>query len=179
MTWNWELISVVSLTIERKFPLYLDMTARQLLEDLYKSKELKECLAKIRPVEVQQDVLQHTFTELLLKDESFILDIWNRGKLTAYVAKMLYNMANLQRSSFNYPNRHDYYPEHLPEVVEVKEEKIDVPLDKLYWYEAEILKLYAEHGSYRKVEELTGISHVSVYNTVKKARINIKKKMDL
>lgn len=160
---------------------FCTVVARKLLEDIYRSKELKECLSKIRPVEIQQDVLQHTFTELLLKDEALILDLAERNKLLPFIAKMLHNMVRWERSTWKYTKSKEIYNgiNYDNHIVENQEEEIKIPLNELYWYEARILELYAEHGSYRKVEEITGISYVSIFNTVKKARINIKRKMDL
>jgi len=66
--------------------------SKKILEEIYRSNELKECISKIRPINIQQDVLQCTFTDLLLKDESIILDLYIRNKLMAYIAKMIYNM---------------------------------------------------------------------------------------
>lgn len=156
------------------------LNAKQLLENIYKSKELKECLSRIRPVDIQQDVLQHTFTELLLKEEAFILDLAERNKLLPFITKMLHNMVRWERSSWTKTLSKEELTDNIPDKAQDLEDPVpDIPLNQLYWYEARILELYAEHGSYRKVEEITGISYVSIFNTVKKARINIKRKMDL
>lgn len=50
-------------------------------------------------------------------------------------------------------------------------------IDNLYWYDREILKLYAEHGTYRKVEEVTGIPFESIYKTVQRGCKQIRLKV--
>jgi hypothetical protein len=48
-------------------------------------------------------------------------------------------------------------------------------VDKLYHYNAELLKLYAEIGTYRGVSEATNIPVKSIHNAVRKARIQVKR----
>lgn len=156
------------------------MDAKQIISDLYTSSDLRACLARIRPVEIQEDVLQHTFTELLCKPEADILDLHARNKLTAYVAKMLVNMVRWQRSSFRKLEAKETPLESLTDVLdEIAVDEIVIPLHKIHWYEAKILELYAELRSYRKVSEATGIPHISIYHTVQNARKNIKKHIEL
>lgn len=93
---------------------------------------------------------------------------------------MLVNMVRWERGSFRKLEAKETYLESLPDVVEeIEVELIVVPLDRIHWYEAKILELYAELGTYRKVSEATGIPHISIYHTVQNARKNIKKFIDL
>lgn len=156
------------------------MDAKQIISDLYTSSDLRACLARIRPVEIQEEVLQHTFTELLCKPEAEILDLHARNKLTAYVAKMLVNMVRWQRSSFRKLEAKETPLESLTDVLdEIAVDEIVIPLHKIHWYEAKILELYADLGTYRKVAEVTGIPHISIFHTVQNARKNIKKHIEL
>jgi len=55
-------------------------------------------------------------------------------------------------------------------------------LDRIFdpkkeWYHREVIRLYYEAGSYRNVEALTGINHVSIYNTVKEAKQMIQERI--
>ena len=67
------------------------MDAHQLLTEIYTSQEVKDCITKIRPVDLQQDILQHSFLELLEKDQAFIIDLHKRCKLKPYIVKVIYN----------------------------------------------------------------------------------------
>lgn len=48
----------------------------------------------------------------------------------------------------------------------------------LYWYDQEILKMYVEFGSVRKVSKATGIPHTSIFITIKKIRACIKEQLE-
>lgn len=156
------------------------MEAKQIIEELYRSKDLKECLAKIRPVDIQQDVLQYVFTELLMKDDEMVIDLYRRNKLMAYVAKMLYNMVRWERGTFRKSLTKEVIVDTFVDIAyEESIDEIQVPLEKIYWYDAQILELYAKYGTYRAVAEITGINHVSIFHTVKKAKEAIKKHIEL
>jgi len=156
------------------------VNAKQIIADLYTSQDLRTCLSRIRPIDIQEEVLQHTFMELLSKPENEIIDLHLRNKLTAYVAKMLVNMVRWERGSFRKLQSKEVTFETLPDIIEDNEiEILIVPLDKIHWYEAKILELYAEHKTYRKVSEITGIPHISIFHTIKNARRNIKKHIEL
>lgn len=48
---------------------------------------------------------------------------------------------------------------------------------ELYWYNAELLKLYAVHGNYRALERVTGIPYVSCYHSIRKSVKEIQQKI--
>lgn len=153
------------------------MNSKSLLEGIYRSKQLNDCLERI-DAEIRQDVLQHAFLYLLERDESFIVALNERGKLSNYVVKVLFNLAHMSRSTFRKTKLKEELPGELPDLAQEMEEPIELPnLDSLYWYEAKMLELYAEHRSYRKIEALTGIDSTSVFHTIKKARKTLKKQI--
>lgn len=51
-------------------------------------------------------------------------------------------------------------------------------VEELYWYDQEILKMYVELGSVRKVSKQTGIPHTSIFITIKKIRSCIKSRLE-
>lgn len=60
---------------------------------------------------------------------------------------------------------------------DTKPDEAMLELENLYWYDREIMKLYAEHGTFRKIEEVTQIPWESVYKTVRKSCQIIRKKI--
>jgi transposase-like protein len=50
-------------------------------------------------------------------------------------------------------------------------------INNLYWYDQEILKMYIELGSVRKVSKQTGIPHTSIFITIKNIRKCIKQQL--
>jgi hypothetical protein len=57
---------------------------------------------------------------------------------------------------------------------ELKELKVMDIINGLYWYDKEMVRLYIELGSYRKIEEATGIAWRSCYDTIQSAFSKIK-----
>ena len=151
------------------------MTSRQIIEQLYRSKELRECLSKIKPIELQDDLLQQCFLELLNKDEQLILNLHLEGRFIRYVVKMMYNMVNWQKSEFNKLKTREVLTNDFNNTSETIEEENIIPLNRLHWVSEKVLTLYAEHGSYRAVGEVTGIPYSTVFRLVKQAKIKIKK----
>lgn len=60
---------------------------------------------------------------------------------------------------------------------EDKEDKTLGHLDGLYWYKAELIRLYMLHGNYRAIEKETGIPFVSCYHTIRKTFKELKQKV--
>jgi hypothetical protein len=50
-------------------------------------------------------------------------------------------------------------------------------VEGLYWYDQEILKMYVDLGSVRKVSKQTGIPHTSIFITIKKIRLCIRQQL--
>ena len=151
------------------------MTSKEIIEELYKSNELKECIAKVQPAEIRSDLLQHVFLTLLEKDEVIILELYRTSKLTAYVAKMIYNLSTWNRSTFNKQKSREVYTNDFNHPYEEISEEIEIPMGKLPCVSEKVLILYAELGSYRAVGEITGIPYSTIFRLVKEAKIKIKK----
>ena len=168
------------------------MLATELLTEIYSSQEVKEVILKLKPDHLQQDILQHTFCELFQKPDEFIIDLHARGKLKSYIVKILYNSATYHRTTFEKEQGKGHQKE-MPtdfcsnskyEVIKfVDEEKerqqeysdIACAVSKVYWYKADLIKLYAELGTYKAVSAKTGIPISSVFKTIKEAITEIKK----
>ncbi len=154
------------------------MTKASILTEIYQSKEVEVMIRSIKPKDLQQDIKQHCFLELFEKPEEFILDLYNRGKLRHYIVKVLYNT-----SRWSCTNLHKQLGKETPTEIfedsptdEYEEINIEPVLNSVYWYKSNLIRLYAEHGTYQKVSDLTGIPLKSVFTTIRDARIEIKKK---
>lgn len=184
------------------------MTARNLLTEIYVSNEIKDVLQRLEPKDLQDDIKQHVFTELLLMEDSFIVDLDKRGKLKHFIVKMLYNTSkwrdrsafkkqygfmemsveDFERTKINedevdelYGEGNLYFSTVITGSVETNErsqkevvEEILLALKEMYWYKAEIFKLYVRLGTYQKVADETKINITSIYQTVKQAKQEIK-----
>jgi len=187
-----------------KFCIFDNMTKSSILTEIYQSKEVEAIIRSIKPKGLQDDIKQHCFLELFEKPEEFILDLYNRGKLRHYIVKVLYNtsrwscttlhkqlgkellLTDLENNYYNTETgisgkvegkylEHKEFIQHQ-ENPEYEEINIEPVLKSVYWYKANLIRLYAEYGTYQKVSDLTGIPLKSVFTTIRDARIEIKQK---
>jgi DNA-directed RNA polymerase specialized sigma24 family protein len=137
-----------------------------ILSEIYSSDEVAKMIRSLKPQHLQQDIKQHCFLELFEKDEAFIMDLHERGKLKNYIVKVLYNTARFTRTSFTKQLGRETPTESFEETIDEEYEEVTVNLENLHWYNREVLKLYAEEGTYQKVSKLTQIPMTSIYQTV-------------
>lgn len=157
-------------------------TAIQLL---YMDKECSDYCMKVSGDKyIADDLMQYSFEQLLLKDESFILSKYADGSLKRYFSGIAYK-------SFNYPSS-PFYIEHLKLNTlssEVQDFEEDVEVDTLKfldenilekeilayerrseknWYEASILRLYFKYKTLRELSKAVKIPisslHISINN---------------
>lgn len=122
------------------------------------------------------DLIQYVFCIICEEDKEFIVSLAKQGKLRSYVCKILFNTRRWQRTEYNKQLAANEIPtEVFKEVADYQYNEIEIPLNKLYWYKARVLELYAELGNYRAVSEKTTIPLCSIFNTVQQARKEIKK----
>jgi len=76
------------------------VTKSNILTEIYNSSEVAKVIQTLKPVHLQQDILQHCFLELFEKSDEFIIDLYTRNKLKNYIVKILYNTAHFTRTSF-------------------------------------------------------------------------------
>jgi hypothetical protein len=115
--------------------------------------------------------------------ESQVIELWELGKLRFYTVRIILNLTQSKNSKFYYKFRKQAFVElldthELPvQDYDTKKDEAIMQIDSLYWYDREILKLYAEHGTYRAVEAVTGIPFESIYKTVQKGCLQIRRKV--
>lgn len=162
------------------------MTKAEILTAIYTSKEVDEVISKIRPDYLREDVKQHAFLILFEKDDQFIIDLHERQKIKQYVVKVIYNTINFSHNEFHSQLKRDKEVpmENINCVAEETDNEYEhlvqacqKGLEGVYWYNAELLKMYAELGNYRAVAEKTRIPLKSVYNAVEKAKEQIRRSL--
>lgn len=166
----------------------LETQSKSILTGIYTSQEVKDVIKRLRPVDLQEDILQHCFLELFQKPPDFIIDLHDRGKLKAYIVKILYNTATYTKSSFakqrGKETPTDFCAETRFEIISFENDEVErvenyrqiaCATSNIYWYKARLLELYANLGTYKAISQITGIPHTSVYNTIKEARKDVKR----
>ena len=150
----------------------------EILTEIYISADVENMIRSLKPDHLQDDIKQHCFMELFEKSEEFIMELYNRGKLKNYIIKVLYNTSRWQFTNLSKQlgkeTPTEFFEDHADD--EYYEIDIEPVLKQVYWYKCDLIRLYAEHGTYQKVSDLTGIPLKSVYSTIVEARKEIKQK---
>ena len=124
------------------------------------------------------DLIQEMALQLLEMPDRKGQEINAGGYLRFYVVRSLLNMATSKRSNFAKKYNLFNHTNELPELTDTEgydyEKELDIRtvevlMEELYWYDREILKLWIEEGSYRKVAKKVGIPFKSIGNSVKKS----------
>lgn len=157
-------------------------TRDSIISTLYNSKDVTDLISKIRPEYLQDDLKQYVFMVLCEKPDSWIIDAWNKGYLKFFLVRTITNSIFSNNSGFLSIHKFtEIQTDNLADIPDDTDDfnewvlKVGNEVDKLYHYNAELLKLYAEEGTYRKVSEATGIPIKSVHRAVKKAKEQVKK----
>lgn len=150
--------------------------------DLISDESLNELAVKLTAKHAD-DLIQEVALLLLEMPEDKWHEINEGGYLRWYVIRTMMNMGTSPRSTF--ATKYGLFDRDtpLPTVVDEDfydyEKEADIQLienllEDYHWYDADIVKLWIEHGSYRKVAALTSIPFKSIGNTVRKTLNNLK-----
>jgi hypothetical protein len=182
-------------------------TKNQIIEELYRSKEFNECIGKMQPEQLQDDLRSEVMMVLLETDEAKLKGMHERGELKFYTVRVILNMIQSKTSAFYRKYRHlnkmfledpndiardrqkfQIVAQADPPAVlvddervikELKEERAMVAINDLYWYDREMIRLYMRLGNYRAIEKDTGIPWESCYSTIKKAIKKIRNELSI
>lgn len=160
----------------------------KIISDLFTSKEFNDCIRKMKPVELQDDLRAEVALILCEKKDDFIISLANNGDaLRYYTVRIILNLIQSNTSPFykkyrqpvcEFVDMHERKDATEDEDVrilkELKEEKVLQIIEELYWYDREMLKLYMEKGSYRDMQKATGIPWGSCYDTIQMALAKIR-----
>lgn len=165
------------------------MTRSQIIEQLFLSKNFNDCINKMDPDYLREDLKQEIILIVCEWDDDKIINLHNRGELEFFVVRVIINQIKSNTSPF--AKKYRTFNEQLPDndimddcaeienqqLQELKESFAVAELDKLPWYNKGLIQLYLKHGNYRAIEKLTGIPFVSCYKTIKKSLNSIKQKI--
>jgi hypothetical protein len=164
-------------------------TKNQIIEELYRSKDFNDCIGKMEPEHLRDDLRAEVTLILLETDNNKLLAIHNAGALKYYTVRIIMNLIQSKTSLFYKRYRQQlveltdrFMAEEEPDFEERltredMEEQAMKEIDNLYWYNAGIIKLYMKHGNYRAIQEDTGIPYSSAYKTIQKSFQEIKQKV--
>jgi hypothetical protein len=166
------------------------VTKNEIVAELFQSREFNECIGKMEPEHLRDDLRSEVILILLESPEEKIRQMHERGgqELKYYTVRVILNLIQSKTSKF-----YKQYRQQLIEITdkftceeqdiqerenrEQLEEKAISEISNLYWYNKELLQLYMKHGNYRAIEEKTRIPYSSAYKTIQASIEQIKQKV--
>jgi hypothetical protein len=161
----------------------------EIVEQLFTSKEFNDCINKMEPDHLRDDLRSEVVLILLETDDGKLQEIHRTGGLRYFTVRIIMNLIQSKTSRF-----YKLYRQQLVEITdryiageeqdfeeraakEEIEDKAIKEIDNLYWYNGEMVKLYMKYGNYRAIEENTRIPYTSAYKTIQKSFQEIKQKV--
>lgn len=177
-----------------------------IISKLYSSKQFNDCINKMEPASLRDDLRSEVITILLSQPRGRVEKIERDGKLVAFAVRVILNTVKSKTSPFAKMFKTGYCElseadEPIHETVNgrVQLEAAQEPMydilvrvgklaysdDPQYlvelmpeigWYKQYMLSLYMKLGNYRKMEAHTGIAWESCYKTVRETICLLRKR---
>lgn len=79
----------------------MSVTVRnKIIEELFQSKDFKECISKMQPFELQEDLKSEVILILLEHSDEKIIQLYNSGGLKFYAVRIILNLIQSKTSPF-------------------------------------------------------------------------------
>jgi len=171
------------------------VTVAQIIEQLYRSKDLDECIRKTVRLDLQSDFKHELILILYDKSPELIQRLHEAKQLTFYVVRIILNLVNQSRNIYHktYINPAITYDnDKLKDKYEIEEnfeerlrkENREVALinefnnlDSTFntFYYRRLIQEVAKTGGVRKASRATGIPRSSISDSIKKVREHLNK----
>lgn len=180
------------------------MTRDKIIADLFTGKNFTDCIAKMEPEQLRDDLKQEVILIICELDEGKLIGLWQRKELEFFTVRVILNQIKSNSSPFARKFRNnllmfmdevnddmqglnvspnwvhsDISPDEFEERLvheEVQALAIE-EINKLHWYHRGLIELYSKHGNYRAIEKETGIPFGSCYKSIRKALDGIKNRV--
>jgi DNA-directed RNA polymerase specialized sigma24 family protein len=159
------------------------LSKHQAVVDLLADDELRELAVRICH-RYADDLIQEVAMVILEMDEDKWTNVNDGGYLRYYVVRTMMTMATSPRSTF--ARKHDLFA-HSKQVPDIADDAdgydwdqeddmmiIEALLDSYHWYDKEVLRLWLQEGSYRKVGKKVDIPFKSIGNSVRRTLDQLK-----
>lgn len=162
------------------------VTKNEIISKLYNDQDIANAIAKMNPVELQNDLRQEMFLVLCEMDDTRLIEMHKNGFLKYYLVRTMLTMIKSDRSTFHNKFRRIFQEigcavEDKPVPVDENNEALHVGIEtvmkELHWYENGIFKLYAENKNISELSRQTSIPYRSLSKTISDTRKKIKSKM--
>ena len=175
------------------------MNSNKLIAEYYDNKEIVTFFKNIAN-EWWEELRQDVFVNICSYDKDKIIEMHNKKYLKFFIIRIALNQFRSKTSKFYYQNFknnnsgialtnddmvenadailysnliYDTQEETPYDIIEAKIVSAEVEIEKLRYFEREVLKLYLQLGTYKKVSENTGIPIRTIANGVKNAIKNV------
>lgn len=166
------------------------MTRNEIIESIYKSKDIKSALAKMQPASIRDDLKQEMFISLCaISDEKFWAIYNNNGEsgLKYWLVRTMLNMIYTTRMNQPFFRHYRAKYESLDNIHELSQvdddskdqkeklyDQIEASRKNLSWYEDMLLTTYSDlNCNQMEISRKTGIPYMSIVKTI----ASIKKKI--
>ena len=149
---------------------------------------LKEISLKIAGVKEQEDLLHFVIEELYKCDQDRINEIIEKKQMTFYIVRVILNQYNSKTSRYYYKYKkyYEYQTTRIieclspdtskdntkkKEEVEERLEWIEEKLKDLYWFDAEVFRIYYKEGfSLSEMQRATKINKNTLYKAIRNVK---------
>lgn len=173
------------------------MTKNQIIEQLFTGKNFNDCIGKINPAGLRDDLKMEVISRICELEETKVTLLHEKGQLEFYTVRIILNEIKNKYSGFSkkFIVPFDEYKEtpaqrkkkkleHFVTIDDhderlIREELEDYAIseiENLYWYDKEMILLYLRHGTFRKIQEHTKIPYISCYKNIQKSLEVLRKK---
>lgn len=168
------------------------MTHHDIIERLYRSRELDDCISKLIRPDHRSDFKHELILVLYGLPHHFICSLFNSSGLTFYVVRSIINLSRNKHDVYlkNYTNQNiDLLPDMPNEIpshedcdMEKREAEEQREIDLLFEinhrlddpdrfpYYRSIIEQVAKHGGIRAASRELGIPKTTIFNSIKKVR---------
>ena len=156
------------------------MDKNKIIAELWMSKEVNDAFGKMQPEELQYDLKAEVFMVLCEMDDAKLIGMYERNETRFYLVRTMLNMIKSDRSTFwkKYRNFVEYeYNEKIDNVQNSIIDLMEESIEKLHWYQKEILRLYTFefNKNAKELSRTTGIPYMSIIRTLKQTKTELKK----
>jgi hypothetical protein len=157
------------------------LTKKEIVESLYKSRELYNICRKICTAKDTDDLLQEVVLILLSKDEEKICELYFNKQLKFFIIKIIQNQVNSISSPFYTKFRKfSHISTNIDEIDLIEKNndndyRLDLIDNEIFkdsfetkedWYQSNMVKAYLKEGSLRNLSEKIKINKQSIRYTV-------------
>lgn len=192
------------------------MNKNQIIEKLFTGKNFRDCIAKMEPAHLRDDLKGEVALILCEMPEDKVIDLHAKQVFEFYVVRIILNLIQNSSNQFHKKFRQSFVPIEINghkqgfkhgedytavgkyrrafeknevdiqvtdasdiedrEMREAIEDTAMEEINRLHWYDAELMRIYMRVGNFRAMEAETGIPYISCYKNVKKSMGILKKK---